>query len=149
MSLVAHKFGISNILVRIALSYGVLLAIYNPSGYSYLHWLVSWGNVESLMAVFSAVVLKLAAGLFLIMVCAALGSVIYNAMGRIAVLVVGLFSLSVTPIIYVVAGDLWGIQGTLLAGLGLFVSIGITYPGLRHRLSSQVQPANPQSGTGF
>jgi hypothetical protein len=144
-----NKFGVSSILVRFALAYGVSFSIYNPSGYSYVHWLFSWNGYGSFVELITALVLKLATGLLLLIICSVMASVIYNAMGRVAILVVSLFSLSVTAIIWFAGKDLWGIEGTILVGIGLFVSIGLVYSGIRHRLSGQVQHGTINTGPGF
>ena len=145
-----YSFRISSIVVRSLMVYGLLFAIYNPSGYSYFHWITDWSGEVSLLSWAVYLLLKLSIGIVLFIISWTIVSVVYHGVGRIGMVLLSLLTLTTTPIIWMLWRDSWGVQVVLLIGVGLFFSIGVVYSNLRYRFSAQVQPAsaNP-SAPGF
>ncbi len=77
------NFGLSSILVRALLVFGILFAIYNPSKYSYFHWIFSGFDDSGVGYGLVMVMLKIAVGLFLAIVLLTFASIIYHGVGII------------------------------------------------------------------
>jgi hypothetical protein len=112
----------------------LVLATYNPSGYSYLHWLGSWDV--------NLIGLKIAAGLTII---GAFWLLIFATW--LVLRVLGLFLLGATIIALAIAAWQLGVVPTtshslqylLLAAIATYLTIGLCYAHIRSRLTGQVQ----------
>lgn len=139
------NFGISSILVRAFLSFGVLFAIYNSSGYSYFHWIVSGFGESSAGEGFVLLMIKLSVGLFLLIVVLSFISIVYHAVGIAGIALLFLLTTPVTTAFGYYFIDSWGFATVFLTGGGIFLTMGLVYSNLRFRLSGQVQPASHNS----
>jgi hypothetical protein len=141
------NFGLSSILVRALLVFGVLFAIYNPSEYSYFHWIFSGFDDSGVGYGLVMVMLKIAVGLFLAIVLLTFASIIYHGVGVIGGAILLMLTIPLTIVIGYYLMATWGLPTVILTGLGMFTTMGLIYSNLRYRLSAQVQPAstNPQN----
>ena len=140
------NFGLSSILVRALLVFGVLFSIYNPSDYSYFHWVIS-GSEDS-DVVYSLVMLtfKFAVGLFLSFILLTFGSIIYHGVGIVGAVILLVLSILLTIVIGYYFLATWGFATVTLTGIGVFTTMGLVYSNLRYRLSAQVQHASTNPG---
>ncbi len=141
-----NSIGISGIVVRFLLVYGVLFAIYNPSGFSYLHWAFSASADNGIGYWLIMLMVKIAAGLFLLVILLSFASVIYHGVGLLGIVILGLLALPITIAIGYLFIQSWGLAMIVLIGLGIFMFMGLVYSNLRYRLSAQVQPASHNPG---
>jgi hypothetical protein len=141
-----NSFGISSIVVRFLLVYGVLFAIYNPSGFSYWHWVFSASVDNGVGYGLIMLMTKIAAGLFLVVILLSFASVIYHGVGLFGIVILALLALPITIAIGALFIQLWGLAMIVLIGLGIFIFMGLVYSNLRYRLSAQVQPASHNPG---
>jgi hypothetical protein len=112
----------------------LVFATYNPSGYSYVHWLGTWQT--------ELVGMKLALGLLII------GAFMVLTVATWLVLrVVGLVLLLATVVALAVAAWQLGfvpntsdsLQFLLLAMIATYLTFGVSYAHIRYRLTGQVQ----------
>jgi hypothetical protein len=112
----------------------LVFATYNPSGYSYVHWLGTWQT--------DLIALKIAAGLGIIgafwlllfatwLVLRVLGLFLLGA--TVVSLAVGAWQLGLVP----TTSD--SLQFLLLAAIATYLTIGLCYAHVRYRLTGQVQ----------
>jgi hypothetical protein len=112
----------------------LVFATYNPSGYSYLHWLGAWQS--------ELVALKIAVGLIIIGLFWLLVFATWLVL-RLA----GLLMLFATVLSLAVAAWQLGvvpvtsssIQYLLLGALATYLTIGVSYAHMRYRLTGQIQ----------
>jgi len=112
----------------------LVLATYNPSGYSYVHWLGTWQT--------DLIALKIAAGLAII---GAFWLLIFATW--LVLRVLGLVLLLATVVSLAVAAWQLGLVPTtshslqflLLATIATYLTIGVCYAHMRYRLTGQVQ----------
>ena len=129
-------FGWSNIFVRTLFASGIVFCTYNPYGRSYLHWVFEGFDLW-VVKVFAGVGLVAAYWLMLNVTWLALG---YT--GTVLTLLVvatffgALWQVGILPF------TSWTVELALLVGLITFFSIGLSFSGLRYRLSRQVQPGS-------
>ena len=140
------NFGISSILVRALLVFGVLFAIYNTSGYSYTHWVFSGFGGSGVGYGLVLAMLKFAVGLFLMVIILTCTSILYHGVGIFGGVVLLLLSVPLTIVIGFFFLSSWGFPSVVLTGIGLFLTMGLIYSNLRYRLSAQVQPASTNPG---
>ncbi len=132
-------FSYSSFLVRWLVALFMVLATYNPSGYSYVHWLME----------FTAELwpFKALAGLLLIVVYGLFGLATLRALGGAGI---GLITLLSAAIIWVLA-DLKLLTAfdpamiTLLA-IANVLAIGVSWSHIRTRLSGQVDSNDVRLG---
>jgi Family of unknown function (DUF6524) len=112
----------------------VVFATYNPSGYSYVHWLGTWQP--------NLIALKIAAGLTLVgaywlllfatwLVLRVLGLFLLGA--TVLALAAGAWQLGLVP----TTSD--SLQFLLLATIATYLTIGLCYAHMRSRLTGQIQ----------
>jgi hypothetical protein len=112
----------------------LVFATYNPSGYSYLHWLTEWQQEQ--LALKAAVGLVIA-GLFWLMLVAA-----WLVLRLIGVLLLAAIVLSLGLMAWqlgLVPPTGASVQFLLLAMLATALTIGVSYGHIRYRLTGQVQ----------
>lgn len=124
----------ASFLIRWLAVSALVFATYNPSGYSYAHWVAEWqGEYLALKIAIGLIII----GLFWLMVMATW-------------LVLRLFGiLLLLAIVLSLAGAAWqlglipttsaSIQFLLLTGLATYLTIGVSYAHMRYRLTGQVQ----------
>ena len=128
------SFRPSSIVVRVFLVFGLVFSTFNPSGYSYFHWVM---DIDS-----GQLLLKLAVGLGLAfcywivfsITCLALG-----VTGGLLLLFLLIFSVGALWQL-----DIWPFNTlswiiAVLSMVAVYFSVGVVYSPLRHRLSGQVQ----------
>ena len=119
----------------------IVLATFNPTGYSYIHWIINTGSER--------LVLKLAVGLALFMVYYALFSITLAAFRRTG-LIVGLLAslLFATEIVvlitprslrHTVSGSLLIGEYVLLLSLAVVIAFGVSWSSFIERLTGQQQ----------
>jgi len=112
----------------------LVFATYNPSGYSYVHWLGTWQT--------ELVALKIAVGLIIVgafwmlifatwLVLRVLG--LYLLLAMVLSLAVAAWQLGLVP----TTSD--SLQFLLLAMIATYLTIGVSYGHIRYRLTGQVQ----------
>jgi hypothetical protein len=124
----------SSFLIRWLAVSTLVFATYNPSGYSYVHWLGVWQT--DLIAVKIAAGLTIIGGFWLLMFATWL-----------VLRVLGLFLLLATVLALAVAAWQLGLVPTtsdslqflLLATIATYLTIGVSYAHIRYRLTGQVQ----------
>jgi hypothetical protein len=112
----------------------LVFATYNPSGYSYLHWLTEWQ--QQLLALKVAVGLVIA-GLFWLTLVAA-----WLVLRLIGVLLLAAIVLSLSLTAWqlgLVPPTSASVQFLLLAMLATALTFGVSYGHIRFRLTGQVQ----------
>ena len=127
-------FTASNFIVRLLLSCALVFGTYNPSGRSYLHWVVDGDTDTLILKIFVGMALIAAYWLILVVSWLALDAV-GLALLALVVLALGgtLWELGLFPT------DSWSVQVVLLSGLAIAFAIGLSFSGIRYRLSRQVQ----------
>jgi Family of unknown function (DUF6524) len=112
----------------------LVFATYNPSGYSYLHWLTEWQQEQ--LALKAAVGFVLA-GLFWLLLVAA-----WLVLRLIGVLLLAAITLSLALTAWqlgMVPPTAASVQFLLLAMLATALTFGVSYGHIRYRLTGQVQ----------
>jgi hypothetical protein len=124
----------ASLVIRVLAVHALVFGTYNPSGYSYLHWLI--GSEPHYLAVkiliglilgalfwiaISAtwLVLRLPGVLLLLAIVLSLGATLWQF---------GIFPMTA-----------WGAQAVLLTALAAFLAIGVSYAHFRYRLTGQIQ----------
>lgn len=127
-------FTASNFIVRLLLSCALVFGTYNPSGRSYLHWVVDGDTDTLILKIFVGMALIAAYWLILVVSWLALDAV-GLALLALVVLALGgtLWELGLFP------ADSWSVQVVLLVGLAIVFAIGLSFSGIRYRLTRQVQ----------
>jgi Family of unknown function (DUF6524) len=112
----------------------LVFATYNPSGYSYLHWLTEWQQEQ--LALKAAVGFVLAGLFWLILVAA------WLVLRLIGVLLLAAITLSLALTAWqlgMVPPTAASVQFLLLAMLATALTFGVSYGHIRFRLTGQVQ----------
>lgn len=112
----------------------LVFATYNPSGYSYLHWLGTWQS--------ELVALKIAVGLIIIGLFWLLVFATW-----LVLRLTGLLMLFATVLSLAVAAWQLGVipttssslQYLLLGAIATYLTIGVSYAHMRYRLTGQIQ----------
>ena len=127
-------FTASSFIVRLLLSCVLVFGTYNPSGRSYIHWAVDGDTDTLILKIFVGMALIAAYWLILVVSWLALDAV-GLALLALVVLALGgtLWELGLFPT------DSWSVQVVLLGGLAIAFAIGLSFSGIRYRLSRQVQ----------
>lgn len=122
----ATRFDWRGVLARGLFCLFVVFALYNPSGYSYLHWLVQG---------FGWFWLKLAVGTVLVTVLLRLWRTTSGVLKRRGMVLVGLFCLG-TGMSFLDGGSLpiWALPIWALLSLAVLFTAGLSYSHLDHRL---------------
>lgn len=124
----------ASFLIRWLAVSALVFATYNPSGYSYVHWVAGWQG--------DYLALKIAVGLIIIG--------LFWLMAVATWLVLRLFGiLMLLAIVLSLAATAWqlglvpttsaSIQFLVLAAIATYLTIGVSYAHLRYRLTGQVQ----------
>ena len=130
-------FTVSDFIVRLQLSCVLVFGTYNPSGHSYFHWVVDGDTDTLILKIFVGMTLVAAYSLILVVSWLALDAVGLTLL-VLAVLALGgtLWELDLFP------ADPWSVQAVLLGGLAIVFAIGLSFSGIRYRLSRQVQSSS-------
>jgi len=124
----------ASFLIRWLAITALVLATYNPSGYSYLHWLIEWQQEQ--LALKAAVGLIMA-GLFWLMLVAA-----WLVLRLIGVLLLAGIALSLSLTAWqlgLVPPTSASVQFLLLVMLATTLTFAVSYAHIRFRLTGQVQ----------
>lgn len=126
-------FGLVNILVRWLFIAGVVFAIYNPTGRSYVHWLVEAEAPRSV---------KLFVGCFLLTAMIVFMASTHRSLGRIGLVVLGVFLLTIAGALLQTGIVDYGNRIALTVGFQLLLvsglTVGLCWSAIRARLSGQV-----------
>jgi hypothetical protein len=112
----------------------LVFATYNPSGYSYLHWLTEWQHEQLAL---KAAVGFVIAGLFWLMLVAA-----WLVMRLIGVLLLAAIVLSLILTVWqleLIPATSASVQYLLLAMFATALTFAVSYGHIRFRLTGQVQ----------
>jgi hypothetical protein len=128
------SFRPSSVVVRVFAVFGLVFATYNPSGYSYFHWLFQFTE--------SGWLLKIAVGILMAFLYWVIVSITRLALGVIGGSLLLLVVVSTFGAMWQL--DLWPLNSVsasivLLSMIAIYLTIGVVYSPLRHRLSGQVQ----------
>jgi hypothetical protein len=127
-------FTLASFFIRWLAITALVFATYNPSGYSYLHWLMEWQQEQ--LALKAAVGLVIA-GLFWLMLVAA-----WLVLRLIGVLLLAGIALSVSLTAWqlgLVPPTSASVQLLLLTMLATTLTFAVSYAHIRYRLTGQVQ----------
>jgi hypothetical protein len=130
-------FGFPDFLIRLAASLVLVLITYNPSGYSYAHWVYGNFTGEGLQAVhyFLGMVLLACWSVLIISTERSLG-----AFGTvIGALLIGTGIWFLMDIGLIHAETTSGIGWLVLIALGILLAIGLSWAHIRRRLSGQLE----------
>lgn len=120
--------------MRIAFAILLVLVIFNPSGYSYIHW-VSNGWEENLP-------LKVLAGLALLIALLICARATFRSIKATGIVLVGALLAALVWVAYDMGWlnveDPGVMQWVLLLAIGLILGIGLSWSIIRRRLSGQV-----------
>jgi len=124
-------FSRSSFFTRQIFAFILVFGLYNPSGRAYVEWLMT-GDANLLWRLTVGVAILFVLRLALVIAWRALGVYGTASFGLLA-----LFSVASAAQLY--AFDTWSIQMTLLATISLYLGTGMSWSGIMHRLSRQVQ----------
>jgi hypothetical protein len=132
------SFGLQGFIIRWLMAVFLVVATYNPSGYSYYHWLIDFGSGEWL--------LKILIGIVLGILYATFGLATLRSLGRLGIAV---WLLLFTSLVWLMI-DLGMIRivssGTVvtivLFVLGNVLAVGVSWSYVRARLSGQSDTNN-------
>jgi hypothetical protein len=127
-------FTLASFFIRWLAITALVFATYNPSGYSYLHWLTEWQQEQ--LALKAAVGLIIA-GLFWLMLVAA-----WLVLRLIGVLLLAGIALSLSLTAWqlgLVPPTSASVQFLLLGMLATVLTFAVCYAHIRYRLTGQVQ----------
>jgi hypothetical protein len=133
-----ESFGIQGFLIRWIMAMFLVLATFNPSGYSYYHWVADLENGDW--------VLKLLVGVVLAILYATFGLATQRSLGRIGIAAWLLFFVTMTWLLVDfglirIAGG--GTVATIaLIDLANLLAIGLSWSYIRARLSGQADTNN-------
>jgi len=126
---------LTGFIIRVLASMIVVLLTYNPSGFSYMHWVTGEGAFDSNLP------LKIVAGILLIICYAVLiRSTLYSIRIYGALLVAALVAAIVWSMVYYGVLDLSSggiVQWVVLLGVGFVLGIGLSWSIIRRWLSGQ------------
>lgn len=129
-----EHFSYPHVVVRWLAAMFLVLATYNPSGHSYVHWLLDGESGRWSI--------KILVGLCLIVLHLTFIYATARAMGLIGVMsTVTLFAAAVWTLIdlgYLTGLSIWGWITVLLCLLATLLSVGVCWSYVRHRLSGQI-----------
>jgi Family of unknown function (DUF6524) len=112
----------------------LVFGTYNPSGYSYLHWLAEWQQEQLAL---KAAVGFVIAGLFWLMLVAAW--LVLRVIGVVLVTAIGLSLMLTAWQLGLVPPTSASIQYLLLAMFATALAFAVSYAHIRFRLTGQVQ----------
>lgn len=128
----ATKFTLSGLLVRFIVALCLVFATFNPSGYSYYHWVVNRGDTSLPLLILAGVALLIVWVIFLRATLRSLGPIgivlAVALFGCLVWLAVDFQLLSVTSQLFVYI---------LLVVLAAVLGIGMSWSHIRRRLSGQ------------
>ena len=128
------EFGFWGWVVRWMLAMFIVLATYNPTGYSFWHWVVQSGLQNSSVKVLAALILLL---LHLIYLRATIRSIGPIGIGLITA-TLGAFAWWLSDLELIDMGNRVVVDLVLLVMFATLMSIGISWSHLRNRLSGQI-----------
>ena len=134
----SESFGIQGFLIRWIMAMFLVLATFNPSGYSYYHWVTDLENGDW--------VLKLLVGVVLAILYATFGLATQRSLGRIGIAAWLLFFATMTWLLVDlglvrIAGG--GTVATIaLIDLANLLAVGLSWSYIRARLSGQADTNN-------
>lgn len=130
----ANQFDSSSFLIRLCMALFLVLATYNPSGYSWIHWFIEAGNKTEPFLLLAGISLLIGWVIFLKATFESLDAlgIVLGALFLAAVLWVfisyGLLSLTNTSALAWIA----------LLMLAVLLAVGISWSHIRRRLTGQV-----------
>ncbi|HLW28999.1 MAG TPA: DUF6524 family protein [Kiloniellales bacterium] len=128
------EFGFWGWVVRWMLAMFIVLATYNPTGYSFWHWVVQSGLQNASVKVLAALILLL---LHLIYLRATIRSIGPIGIGLITA-TLGAFAWWLSDLELIDMGNRVVVDLVLLVMFATLMSIGISWSHLRNRLSGQI-----------
>ena len=133
-----ESFGIQGFVIRWIMAMFLVLATFNPSGYSYFHWITELDDGDW--------VLKLLIGVVLVILYATFGLATQRSLGRIGIAAWLLFFATVTwllvdlGLIRIAGGG--SFATVALVDLANILAIGLSWSYIRARLSGQADTNN-------
>ena len=133
-----ESFGIQGFVIRWIMAMFLVLATFNPSGYSYFHWITDLDDGDW--------VLKLLIGVVLVILYATFGLATQRSLGRIGIAAWLLFFATVTwllvdlGLIRIAGGG--SFATVALVDLANILAIGLSWSYIRGRLSGQADTNN-------
>ena len=133
-----ESFGIQGFVIRWIMAMFLVLATFNPSGYSYFHWITDLDDGDW--------VLKLLIGVVLVILYATFGLATQRSLGRIGIAAWLLFFATVTwllvdlGLIRIAGGG--SFATVALVDLANILAIGLSWSYIRARLSGQADTNN-------
>jgi hypothetical protein len=127
-------FTLASFFIRWLAITALVLATYNPSGYSYLHWLTEWQPEQ--------LALKAAVGLIIVGLFSLILVAVWLVLRLIGILTLAGIVLSLAVAAWqfgLVPATPGSVQFLMLAGLATALTLGVSYAHIRYRLTGQVQ----------
>ncbi|WP_456405080.1 DUF6524 family protein [Thiolapillus sp.] len=124
----------TNFLIRVVVAFVLVFATYNPSGHSWVHWLIESTNKLDPMLILSAVVLIIGWAIYLRATARSLG--FFGSL-----LVVALFGSMIWAMIFYgwLSLDNPSVLGYVaLALLSVLLAVGISWSHIRRRITGQI-----------
>ena len=128
------EYALTGFLIRVIATTVIVMLTYNPSGWSYFHWLWNAGFDQD-------IALKVLAGLILVTAYVVLLRATFFAIGAAGIVLVGAI---VAGIVWVAVDfglleirDTGILQWIILIGIGLILGVGLSWALIRRRLSGQ------------
>lgn len=125
-------FSLSSLIVRFSFAFLVVFGIYNPSGVSYVHWLLAGRAVD--LPVRMLIALGLAAIIRVIVVISWRSLGLFGMASFFIITIATVLSLG-----ELIDVDAWVVQATLLSMIALYFGLGMCWSGILYRISRQVQ----------
>ncbi len=129
-----YRFGWPNFFLRLGAALVLVLATYNPSGYSWVHWLQHSSNRLDPLLLLAAVLLVIGWVIFLRATARSLG--LFGSL-----LVLALFGTLVWAMVYygwLSLDDASTLSWVTLILLAVLLAVGISWSHIRRRLTGQV-----------
>jgi Family of unknown function (DUF6524) len=127
-------FTLASFFIRWLAITALVMATYNPSGYSYLHWLAEWQPEQLALKVAVGLII---AGLFWLVLVS-----VWLVLRLIGVLTLAgiVLSLAVTAWQFgLVPATPGSVQFLMLTAFATALTLGVSYAHIRYRLTGQVQ----------
>lgn len=130
----ASSFGAGDFLLRIAFALALVLATFNPTGWSYVHWLAAGLSQDTALKALAGVVLAI---LYVICLRATVGSIGVIGAALVAALI-GAVAWVMADLGVLSLRDPGATQWLTLLILGAILGVGLSWSHIRRRISGQV-----------
>lgn len=143
MNMAVQSFSISSFLVRLIIAIALVFATYNPSGYSWYHWLENSNFAVDPIIILAGILLLIGWIIFL--------RATFRSLGAIGTLLAtAFFGVIVWALIYyewLSLDNLTAIQYAVLLVLSAILATGISWSHIRRRMTGQLDVDDIEGST--